>query len=332
MNTNRREVLKLGALASLSPLSVLAATKAPNASGHSFPFVQVDVFTADRLAGNPLAVFTDARGLSDEQMQQLARETNLQETTFVIPREAAVEREQGIKVRIFVPTQESPFGGHPTLGTAMVLRELMSESARPARLVLDLKVGKIPVEFSSDAKGNPFGEMHQVDPVFSQTHDPRTIASLIGVDPNDIDIGQPIESVSTGLLYAIVPLKSRATLKSIKPDQQKISAYFGPSAPLASFYYITRDTQDANVTVRTRAIFPDGEDPATGSAAGCLVAWLVKHGLVRSGERVLIEQGVEIKRPSQLFARADRLGDKVHNVRVGGNAIKVMQGEYTLSA
>jgi trans-2,3-dihydro-3-hydroxyanthranilate isomerase len=330
MNPIRRHFLKLGALASVNPAALAWAAPARLRRAGQFPFVQVDVFTANRLEGNPLAVFTDARGLSDAEMQQLARETNLQETTFVIPRDAAVEREQGIKVRIFVPTEESPFGGHPTLGTAMVLRDLMSEGARPPKLVLDLKVGKIPVEFSTDARGNTFGEMHQVDPTFGQLHDPKTVASLIGVRPEDIATDQPIESVSTGLWYAIVPLKSLSALQSIKPDQDKISAYFGPKATLTSFYFVARDAQSAAATMRTRAIFSDGEDPATGSAAGCLIAWMVRHGLAQSGATIHIEQGVEIKRPSQIFARADKAGDKIHNVRVGGNAVQVMRGEYGL--
>ena len=182
----------------------VAATvgKVGSATAHSnadqgirrFHCVQIDVFTSRRLEGNALAVFTDARGLSDAEMQDLARETNLQETTFVYPRDAATEREQGVKVRIFVPNQEIPFGGHPTLGTAMVLRNLRlaslqsgpTQSSDLDKVSLDLRVGKIPVEFRTDPSGNIFGEMHQVDPIFGPVHDRETIATLLDLSPNDI--------------------------------------------------------------------------------------------------------------------------------------------------
>jgi predicted PhzF superfamily epimerase YddE/YHI9 len=134
-------------------------------------FVQIDVFASERLQGNPLTVFTDARGLSDTEMQSIAREVNLQETTFVLPRPAAVEREQGVKVRIFTPNEEIPFGGHPTLGTAMVLHNRLANEANGeaavSKIVLNLKVGRIPVTFARDVGGQLFGEMQQVDPVIT---------------------------------------------------------------------------------------------------------------------------------------------------------------------
>jgi len=208
----------------------VAATvgKVGSATAHSnadqgirrFHCVQIDVFTSRRLEGNALAVFTDARGLSDAEMQDLARETNLQETTFVYPRDAATEREQGVKVRIFVPNQEIPFGGHPTLGTAMVLRNLRlaSQQSGPTqssdldKISLDLRVGKIPVEFRTDPSGNIFGEMHQVDPIFGPVHDRESIAALLDLSPNDISSDAPIQTLSTGLYFIIVPIRSLSTL------------------------------------------------------------------------------------------------------------------------
>jgi trans-2,3-dihydro-3-hydroxyanthranilate isomerase len=155
-------------------------------------------------------VFTDARGLSDSEMQDLARETNLQETTFVFPRDAATERERGVKVRIFVPNQEIPFGGHPTLGTALVLRNLglasqksgSTKSTEVAEITLDLQVGKVPVDFLADQSGHLFGEMHQVDPIFGPVHDRDTIASLLDLSPRDISTDAPIQTLSTGLFFS----------------------------------------------------------------------------------------------------------------------------------
>jgi trans-2,3-dihydro-3-hydroxyanthranilate isomerase len=295
----------------------------------------MDVFSSKRLQGNPLAVFPDARGLTDAEMQDLARETNLSETTFVFPREAEVERAQGIRVRIFTPNEEIPFGGHPTLGTAMLLRNrlLRGKTAAPVtQIVLDLKVGKIPVAFRDDGSGAVFGEMQQIEPIFGQLHPRETVATVIGVSPAEISDEGPIQTISTGLPYVIVPLKNLRTLQSLNPDPRKVRAYFAHAADMTDFYYITRDTGDPAIGVRARGLFSDGEDPATGSAAGCAISWLVRNGAAESGHTVHIGQGVEIKRPSQIFARAEKQGDKILNVRVGGHAVEVMEGEYSLYA
>ena len=337
MRPTRRDFLQLGAAgltAVLAKPRVATAAVATPTTARRFRFVQIDVFASQRLEGNPLAVFPDARGLSDAEMQAIARETNLSETTFVMPRDPSVEREQGVKVRIFTRDQENPFGGHPTLGTAMVIRNRRSSAsglARPIRqLVLDLKVGRIPVVFTNDASGHVFADMRQVDPVFGGIHDRETVAALLGTQPTDISDEAPIQTVSTGLPYAIVPLKERRTLQSLRPDFQKIQAYFEHRREATDFYYITRDTQDPAIGLRSRGIFSDEEDPATGSAAGCTVAWMVRYGVVPSGQTVHIEQGVEIRRPSQIFVSAERQGEAVRNVRVGGNAVEIAEGEFSL--
>jgi len=298
-----------------------------------FRFVQIDVFSSKRLQGNPLAVFLDARSLTDVEMQDLAREINLQETTFILPREPAVEREHGVKVRIFTPEEEIPFGGHPTLGTAMVLRNrLLSGKAAASvpQIVLELKVGRIPVAFTDEESETVFGEMRQIEPVFGQVHQRETVAALIGISPAEISDEGPIQTVSTGLPYAIVPLRNLRTLQSLNPDSRKVRAYFKHAADMTDFYYITRDTQDPAVGVRARGLYSTGEDPATGSAAGCAISWMVRNGAAKSGQRLHIEQGVEMKRPSQIFARAEKQGDKILNVRVGGHAVEIMEGEYSL--
>src|SRR5215831_3396873 len=171
MKHSRRSFLQtagtVGVAATLGKVGSATAHSNADQGIRRFHCVQIDVFTSRRLEGNALAVFTDARGLSDAEMQDLARETNLQETTFVFPRDAATEREQGVKVRIFIPTEEIPFGGHPTLGTATVLRSLAlasqksgsSQASLPSEITLDLKVGKIPVRFRTEPSGDIFGEM-----------------------------------------------------------------------------------------------------------------------------------------------------------------------------
>src|ERR1700722_16682987 len=165
-----------------------AASPNPTAAARRFPYVQIDVFTSKRLAGNQLVVFTDARGLTDDEMLALARETTLQETTFVFPRDAATQPRDGIpaaiKVRIFSPTGELPFAGHPTLGTASVLR--MLDASHPSTIIIDLKAGKIPVAFRDDAT-RAFGEMTQLDPIFGKTHDRTQVAQVIGLHPDDLD-------------------------------------------------------------------------------------------------------------------------------------------------
>lgn len=311
----------------------------PSQGLRRFHCVQIDVFTSRRLEGNALAVFTDARGLSDSEMQDLARETNLQETTFVFPRDAATEREQGIKVRIFVPDQEIPFGGHPTLGTAMVLRNLRLASLESvsvksgdlAEIVLDLKIGKVPVDFRTDQSGNIFGEMHQVDPFFGPVHDRETIASLLDLPPSYISSDAPIQTLSTGLFFVIVPIKSLSTLQRLTVAPRKAYDYLKRQKlpDFADFYYVTRDTGDPTIGLRTRGIFSTSEDPATGSAAGCTAAWMVRYGIAQPEQTVHILQGVEIKRRSHIFVRASKDGDAVKNVRVGGNAVQIMEGTFS---
>jgi len=311
----------------------------PEQSVRRFHCVQIDVFTSHRLEGNPLAVFTDARGLSDSEMQDLARETNLQETTFVLPRDTATEREQGVKVKIFVPDGEIPFGGHPTLGTAMVLRNLrmarsksqVDQAMDGSRILLDLKVGKVPVDFREDT-GNVFGEMHQVEPVFGPVHDRDTIAALLDLSPDDISSDAPIQSLSTGLFFIIVPIKNLSTLQRLTVAPRKAYDYLSRQKlpGLSDFYYVTRDTGDPPISLRSRGIFSTSEDPATGSAAGCTAAWMVRYGIARPEQTVHILQGVEIKRPSHIFVRASKDGDSVKNVRVGGHAVEIMEGTFSL--
>jgi trans-2,3-dihydro-3-hydroxyanthranilate isomerase len=296
----------------------------------TYEFVQLDVFTRTPLTGNPLAIFTDARGLSDQQMQALAREMNLSETTFILPREPQVEAQEGKRVRIFTVEEELPFAGHPTLGTALYLN-----STAPSReIVLDLNVGKIGVRFSTDSNhtsnrvaGDVFGEMRQRDPEFGPTLPPDKVASVLGSE--EIAAEWPSQIVSTGLPFAIVPIRDSKTLANLKPDLVKAGALLeGTGARFC--YFISPEEREGRLEVRARMFFYGGEDPATGSAAGCAVSWLVRHGVAKSDEQIFIYQGVEARRPSEIFVRASRDGEKVTNVRVGGYAAEVLRGTVTL--
>jgi len=289
-----------------------------------FSFVQLDVFTSRAFEGNSVAVFLDGRGLSDEEMQALAREMNLSETTFILPREPSVERERGVRVRIFTVQEELPFAGHPTLGTAFQLRG----SSRAKEVALDLNVGKVPIRFE-ETPGQPvFGEMTQVNPEFGPRHDREAVVRACGLRDGDVDPSLPIQTISTGLPFTIVPLRGLDIIRNLSVDMKGSEEYLGRSGG-KFFYFVSRETVDPAARLHARMIFYNGEDPATGSAAGCAAAWMVANAVAEPEKRVLIEQGVEMKRPSRIFVRASRQDDRVVNVRVGGNVVEVLRGEVS---
>ena len=288
--------------------------------------VQVDVFTDRALTGNSLAVFLDGRGLSTEQMQALAREMNLSETTFILPGDSAAEKDRGIRVRIFTVQEELPFAGHPTLGTAFVLR---GQTAAP-EVRLDLNAGTIPVRFTEEAARPVFGEMTQKDPEFGTIHDVDAIARLTGLNAADFYESAPIQTVSTGVPFTIVALRSLKTLQNLRIDLSRAAEYLAHSGG-KFFYFVCRETVDPKARLHARMLFYGGDDPATGSAAGCCSAWMVAHGVAASEEQVLIEQGLEVHRPSSIFVRATKRDNHVVNVRVGGNCVEVLRGEVTMA-
>jgi trans-2,3-dihydro-3-hydroxyanthranilate isomerase len=289
----------------------------------SLPFVQLDVFTAVALEGNQLAVFPDARGLSDQEMQAIARETNLSETTFIFPRDIATEQERGTRVRIFTTTEELPFAGHPTLGAAMVLRG----DTNREEVALELNVGKIPVRFST-RDGLPFGLMTQRNPEFGQTHSREDVARAAGIPADQIADDVPIQTVSTGNAFAMVKLKSLSTLQNLKAGWSSLEAYL-KKTDAKFLYFVSTETVNPEAILQSRMIFYNGEDPATGSAAGPCIAWAVKNNVVPAGKQALIEQGVEMKRRSRIYVSAERDGDKIVNVRVGGHAVEVVRGQLS---
>jgi trans-2,3-dihydro-3-hydroxyanthranilate isomerase len=305
--------------------------------GRTYEFVQLDVFTQTPLEGNPLAIFTDAQGLSDGEMQALAREMNLSETTFILPRDAAREAREGKKVRIFTVEQELPFAGHPTLGTALYLHASESNSKKPAEITLDLKAGKIPVHFTSKRNnasanrvdGQVFGEMRQRDPEFGSPLSREDVAPVIGIAIDEISSEWPIQPVSTGLTFTIVPFRNQQTLSKLKFSYTQ-AAEFLKNTGAAFFYFLCPERHEGRLEARARMFFYGGEDPATGSAAGCAASWMVQHGVANSDEHVLIRQGVDCHRPSEMYVRATRQGESVTNVRVGGYAVEILRGTVVL--
>ncbi|HXO36517.1 MAG TPA: PhzF family phenazine biosynthesis protein [Candidatus Acidoferrales bacterium] len=286
---------------------------------------QWDVFSSRPLEGNSLAVFPDGRGLTDAEMQSIAKEMNLSETTFIVHREAAVEQERGIRVRIFTVQEELPFAGHPTLGTAFALRG----HSGAQQIVLELNVGKVPVHFEDHAAEPAFGEMTQIDPTFGVPHDREAVARATGLRIDDFDDSLPIETVTTGIPFTVTPLKSLTVMQNLHIDSQRAAEYLEKTGG-KFFYFVTRETVARDARLHARMLFYNGEDPATGSAAGCSAAWMVAHGVAAADERVLIEQGVEMKRPSRIFVRSSQRDNRIVNVRVGGHAVEIMRGELFL--
>ena len=304
---------------------------------HTYEFIQLDVFTQTALAGNPLAIFPDARGLNDAEMQALAREMNLSETTFILPGDAAIEAREGKKVRIFTVEQELPFAGHPTLGTALYLYASEADSKGSGQIILDLKAGKIPVRFTPNSgnagrdrvDGQVFGEMRQRDPEFGTALSREEVAHVIGIAVDEISLEWPTQPVSTGLTFTIVPFRNQRTLSDLKFSYTQ-AAEFLKNSGANFFYFLCPERHEGRLEARARMFFYGGEDPATGSAAGCAASWMVKHEVARSDEQVLIRQGIECGRPSEMYVRASRERERVTNVRVGGYAVEILRGTVAL--
>ena len=291
----------------------------------------VDVFTESPLAGNPLAVVFDTEGLSTERMQAIAREFNLSETTFVQRRDTAAETTEGVLVRIFTTQEELPFAGHPTLGTASVLRQQAPEILNGNTIRLALKVGPIPVHFEPRHGSDLFGEMTQRDPEFGAELDPREVAPLLGLGIGDLEPSLTPQVVSTGNGFAIVVLRSLDALERLHVDQEAATPWLRDRGGRWFYVLAPAPLQNENGSkYRARMQFYGGEDPATGSAAGCAISYLVARGAVPAGERIHVRQGVEMGRPSELFLSARREGARVTDVRVAGSTVPVATGRLFL--
>jgi trans-2,3-dihydro-3-hydroxyanthranilate isomerase len=276
-------------------------------------YVVVDVFTDRPLEGNQLAVFTDARELDGETMQRLARELNFSETVFVLP----AEGEGHARIRIFTPTIEVPFAGHPTLGTAFVLAAPM----QLGEIRLEMAQGIVPVRIERDGGRVSFGRMTQPLPTVEPYADAEALLAGLKVERSEL----PIELYDNGIQHVYVALGSEDEVAALRPDLVVL-------ADLPAVIGINCFAGSGR-RWKTRMFAPgDGvpEDPATGSAAGPLALHLARHGRIAFGEEIEISQGVEIGRPSTLYARVEGSADAVERVEVGGSAVTVARGEFRL--
>jgi trans-2,3-dihydro-3-hydroxyanthranilate isomerase len=279
----------------------------------TFRYVVADVFTDRPLAGNQLAVFTDARGLEDAEMQSLAREMKFSESVFVLPPES----DGHVLMRIFTPTAEVPFAGHPTLGTAFVLAgPLQVEEIR-----LETLSGVVPVALEREGDRIVFGRMQQPLPTWGSFEGEADLLAGLGLERAEL----PVELYDNGMHHVYVAFPSLEEVAALQPD---LTAFSDAPAVLGINCFAGEGTH-----WKTRMFSPSGgfmEDPATGSAAGPLSVHLARHGRIAFGEEIEISQGAEIGRPSTLYARADGTADELERVEVGGSAVIVARGEFRL--
>jgi trans-2,3-dihydro-3-hydroxyanthranilate isomerase len=281
----------------------------------AFRYVVADVFTDTPLQGNGVAVFTDARELAEEQLQQLARELNLSETVFVYP----AEDDGHAKIRIFTPAAELPFAGHPTLGTAFIL----AAPLQLGEIRLETGAGTVPVTLERDGSGAiAFGWMSQPIPTVQPYDGADGLFSMLGVEGSEL----PVELYDNGMRHLYVALPSEDAVAALRPDVSRLAAELPPVLGISTF-------AGTGSRWKTRMFAPAGgvaEDPATGSAAGPLAVHLARHGRIAFGDEIEISQGAEIARPSTLYARAEGSGDEITRVEVGGSAVVVARGEFRL--
>ena len=280
----------------------------------AFRYVLVDVFTDRPLAGNQLAVFTDARDIPEETLQPLAREVNYSETVYVYPSEADAHA----RIRIFTPASEMSFAGHPVLGTAFVLAApLQLEEIR-----LETGAGVVPVKVEREGPSIVFGRMSQPVPRVEGFPQEAELLAALGVASSEL----PVELYDLGIRHVFVALPSEEDVTQLEPDLASLARLTG--------YVGTYCFAGGGTRWKSRMFAPgDGilEDPATGSAAGPLACHLARHGWIRFGEQIEITQGVEVGRESTLYARAEGSADRIDSVEVGGSAVVVARGEYRLS-
>ena len=289
-------------------------------------FYIVDVFAEEKYAGNQLGVFRHGNKLSDTEMQRIAKEVNYSETTFILSEE---ERDGGYDVRIFTPEEELPFAGHPTLGTAYVIQqEIIREPVE--KVILNLKIGQIPVSFNySEAKVDIMW-MKQKHPIFEKILDKVKVSKVLSLEEDDIDDRFPIQEVSTGVPSIIVPLKTLDAVKKSRVVQDMYLDLIEDTEAKAILIFCAGTySKENDLNVRMFAdYYGVPEDPATGSANGCLAGYLVKHRYFGKEQiDIKVEQGYEIGRPSLLYLRAEEREGEI-DVSVGGRAVMIAKGEF----
>jgi len=289
-------------------------------------FCIVDVFAEEKYAGNQLAVVRETKTLSDIEMQCIAKEMNYSETTFILSDE---KRDSGYDVRIFTPETELPFAGHPTLGTAYVIQhEIVKEPVN--EIILNLKVGQIPVTLKYTDEQVDVLWMKQLNPIFGQAFDAGLISPVLSLDVKDIDDRFPIQDVSTGVPCIIIPLKTLDAIKRARISRNKYYELINEIQAKGLLIFCPETYNKENdLNVRFFADFYGvPEDPATGSANGCLAGYLVKHRYFGKDRiNIRVEQGYEIGRPSLLFLKTDEKEEAI-DVYVGGKVVMVAKGEF----
>jgi trans-2,3-dihydro-3-hydroxyanthranilate isomerase len=296
---------------------------------HEYRFLQVDVFTERIFGGNPLAVFLDGAGLADGEMQAIAREMNLSETTFVLP---PTHPGAAAGVRIFTPARELPFAGHPTLGTAWVLAREGRLPTGTMRFSLAEGIGAVPVELEGDATNPRFVWMRHREATFGpEIKDRAAIARALGLDDSDLLASAPIRTGSTGLDFLYIPLRHRDAVDRARPDVPALLASVA-EAKDAGLFVFAPDRPAGADRVYSRMFAPHQsgipEDPATGSASGPLGAYLVRHGLVdgHGAIRIVSEQGTKMGRQSFVHIALHADGGQARDLRVGGSVVPVLEG------
>jgi trans-2,3-dihydro-3-hydroxyanthranilate isomerase len=283
---------------------------------------RVDVFTDRAFGGNPLAVFTNGRGLTTETMQAIAKEFNLSETTFVLPPD---DPRHDWRVRIFTPGRELPMAGHPTVGTSFVLarEHLVRRVEEETTITLEEGVGPVPVRIEFRGGEPFFAEMSQPLPTFGpRLTDARAVAAMLSLDTSDLDGSLPLEVVSCGVPFLYVPLRSLDAARRARPRADLLESALGGVVPPEVFVF-TREVEREGSTVHGRMFAPSlgiTEDPATGGASGPLGCYLVRHRLVACdpAAEIVSEQGIEMGRPSFIRIRIERGGERINAVKVGG--------------
>jgi trans-2,3-dihydro-3-hydroxyanthranilate isomerase len=296
-------------------------------------FLQYDVFTGEPLTGNQLAVFPDGRGLSTERMQSIAREMSFSETTFILPAE---EPGTDVRMRIFTPGLELPMAGHPTIGSTFALADAAMIEAGTAQFVFGLGIGPTPVDLEWQGSRLRFAWMTQRNPVFEPIlQDRAAAAEALGLNLDDLSPRLPVQAISCGLPYVLVPLRDRDAVDRASTDaisMRRLSAATGVDHGVFLFT-ILDDGSDA--TVYSRMFAPQAgvaEDAATGSASGPLGSYLVRHNVVSGGaaRKIVNLQGVKMKRPSRIHIKIEGEPDTIRRVQVGGEAVLVARGELLI--
>ncbi len=286
----------------------------------------VDVFAEEKYAGNQLAVFLNGSVYSEKEMQQIAKEINFSETTFIMSDSLVGD---SAPVRIFTPAEELPFAGHPTLGTAFIIQQEIICQPIPS-LTLDLKIGKIPVTFKYVDNKPDILTMQQLEPTFGKVFKKDELCYVLNIDLSDIDDSFPIEEASTGMPDIIVPLKTLDAVKRCQIDTKKYYDLIKSLDSKAILVFAPETYHKENdLNVRMFAnYFGVPEDPATGSANGALAGYLVKNRYFDTDKiDIRVEQGYEIGRPSLLYLSASESDGKI-DIRVGGKVIKIAKGEW----